>query len=292
MWVRFEGIPFLYVQPAVVMKMAARIAHPLLVEMPEEENRERPHLKARIRINITKTLAPGCCFEYEEGHLIWVSFRYEKVFRFCKHCGKIGHKTVTCKTPIKKAEEDIMEVMRRMNKGDDNVIFDDENLPLYTNKIRGLPGSPKNTTSILRLMGIPRSLVSSTSGQGGDDDMDDTGNSGGSTDSDHSSESDFGPEDPRPSKYGGATFRMTTPCMEDDNGKGRFGNCQFLQTPQVDKDSSSSPYNFVDLSVSPKSPLQNKKKRNPPPSPTPYQSEDDSDPETQTPNHQFIPKAP
>lgn len=239
LWVRFEGIPFLYVQPAVVAKMAEKIGHPLLVEMPEEESRARPHLKARIRINITKPLAPGCYFEYEDGHLVWVSFRYEKVFRFCKKCGKIGHKTIACKTPIVKAEKDIMEVMRRMNEGNDNLIFDDENIPLYTNKIKGLPGSPKNTTSILKLIGTPKSPVGSSGGEGGDDDMDDTsddsGNSGDSSNSDNSSGSDPRLENPRPANYGGSTFRMTAPCMDDVSGKGRFGNCQFLQLPEVNK---------------------------------------------------------
>lgn len=48
-----------------------------------------------------------------------------------------------------------MEMMRKMNLGNENVIFYDNDLPLLTNKIRGLAPIPKYTTTIPNLTGEP-----------------------------------------------------------------------------------------------------------------------------------------
>lgn len=231
LWIRFEGLPFLYVRPAVVMRMASKLGHPLLVVIPDEEDKARPHLQAKVRINLTKPLAPGCYFEYEEGHLAWVNFRYEKVFRFCIKCGKKGHKTVACKKSLQSVEEDIMEVMKKMNEGDADIIFDDNDVPLYSNKIRGLAAISKYTTTIPNLLGLPQSpRISESSDDNGDeeDDMDDTSDSsqesGGSNDPDTSSEG-RGCDNGFPTgRYGPTTFIMTAPCSQCNRCQGQLGN--------------------------------------------------------------------
>uniref|UniRef100_A0A803MU90 Zinc knuckle CX2CX4HX4C domain-containing protein n=1 Tax=Chenopodium quinoa TaxID=63459 RepID=A0A803MU90_CHEQI len=47
-------------------------------------------------VDLSKPLIPGCYIPGEFGP-IWIFFRYEGVFRFCKKCGCVGHLREFCK---------------------------------------------------------------------------------------------------------------------------------------------------------------------------------------------------
>lgn len=49
-----------------------------------------------VNVNIREPLIPGTYFATFEDRSTWVSFGYEKVFKFCKRCGKVGHSVTQC----------------------------------------------------------------------------------------------------------------------------------------------------------------------------------------------------
>ncbi|KAL2900826.1 Gag polyprotein [Bienertia sinuspersici] len=57
----------------------------------------KSYMLARVWIQLDKPLVPGCYIEYEPDKLLWVDFKYEGFFNFCKKCSVIGHDTSECR---------------------------------------------------------------------------------------------------------------------------------------------------------------------------------------------------
>ncbi|KAL2923043.1 hypothetical protein RDABS01_014534, partial [Bienertia sinuspersici] len=110
-------------------------------------------LKGKNEKTTKRALILGCFLELEEGRTKWVRFRYESIFLFCMNCGRIGHKDGHCKKSPKKAKEDIIRVMNKMCiEENDQIINDDSILPIYSNKILGLKGTPGTKTTSINLL--------------------------------------------------------------------------------------------------------------------------------------------
>lgn len=70
--------------------------------------------------------------------VVWIYFRYEGVFKFCKECGCVCHNTGRCPLSAYEAQRIIL---RRVQEFEDNsmlILQTHEDIPLYTNMIRGL----------------------------------------------------------------------------------------------------------------------------------------------------------
>lgn len=51
---------------------------------------------AKMLVDLSKPLIPGCFLPLHDSQVIWLYFCYEGVFHFCKKCGCVGHCASAC----------------------------------------------------------------------------------------------------------------------------------------------------------------------------------------------------
>ncbi|KMT17159.1 hypothetical protein BVRB_2g040700 [Beta vulgaris subsp. vulgaris] len=174
-WVRLEGIPLIFHSKSIANELFSRIGKVLIFD----ENSERPGIKkffrALIWIKIKSPLVPGMYIEVQENRTLWVDFRYEGVFVFCKRCGKIGHKSSSCLQSWEKAKEDIEATILKACNPEAPMMYGNPNASLYSNRIIGLPHTPEFLTTVVKLNEPrkPPDPSSSSSSSSNDDDDDD-----------------------------------------------------------------------------------------------------------------------
>lgn len=54
------------------------------------------YMRARIMVNPRNPLIPGFYIRMPNGHRFWVQCRYERMHKFCRRCGRIGHPMNRC----------------------------------------------------------------------------------------------------------------------------------------------------------------------------------------------------
>ncbi|KAL2924836.1 Arabinose-proton symporter [Bienertia sinuspersici] len=142
--VRVEGIPANVKQTKVAINILERVGVCIFVDKDNSDEIPQRAKRVRLWLNLRKPLVPGVFLGLENGSTKWVDIRYEGVFIFCKNCGMIGHKAGYCRTPVTKAKKRIWETIANLcNQEDEHLISLPSDSPLYTNKIKGLKGSPR-----------------------------------------------------------------------------------------------------------------------------------------------------
>lgn len=136
-WVKVEGIPLTFHSTRVAQAMLSKMGKLMMFDEKSKIAGFKRWMRALMWVQVKKPLIPGCFFEYEEGKSVWVDFRYEGVFRFCKRCGKIGHNMVDCGTPWHHVPSEVNRAI--IEASDLRIMYGREDAPLYSNKIKGLP---------------------------------------------------------------------------------------------------------------------------------------------------------
>lgn len=77
MWVRVSGLPFAYLTPEWAVQTLKHVDHVLDLDF----NGDRVPLETDFRACL---LIPGCFLPLDGGQVVWIYFRYEGVFKFCK----------------------------------------------------------------------------------------------------------------------------------------------------------------------------------------------------------------
>ncbi|KAL2930957.1 hypothetical protein RDABS01_036367 [Bienertia sinuspersici] len=137
LWVKAEGIPFILTSEEFATKIFGTAGGVLDIDGTPNSQAPQRFLRARVWTQLGKPLVPGCYIEYEPDKLLWVDFKYEGVFHFCKKCGVIGHNTAECRKSWDEADQDLNERIVAYSPPYE-VVFGQANHQLYTNKIRGL----------------------------------------------------------------------------------------------------------------------------------------------------------
>lgn len=86
-----EGIPLTFHSPVVAKAMVEKIGTILKFDEKSQVLGFKKWMRALGWVRVSKPLVLGCFFEYQLGKSVWIDFRYEGGFVFCKRCGKIGH---------------------------------------------------------------------------------------------------------------------------------------------------------------------------------------------------------
>ncbi|KAL2904631.1 hypothetical protein RDABS01_003341 [Bienertia sinuspersici] len=107
LWVKAEGIPFILTSEEFATKIFGTAGGVLDIDGNSTSQGPKRFLRARVWTQLGKPLVPGCYIEYEPEKLLWVDFKYEGVFHFCKKCKVIGHNTAECRKSWDEAEQDL-----------------------------------------------------------------------------------------------------------------------------------------------------------------------------------------
>jgi hypothetical protein len=95
-WIRMFKLPLACMGRDMGYKLGSTVGVVEEVDTNEEGIGWGKYLRVRIRINITKPLARGRMLKLKERSY-WISFQYEKLPKFCYHCGIIWHGAEGCK---------------------------------------------------------------------------------------------------------------------------------------------------------------------------------------------------
>ena len=111
-------------------------------------------------------LIPGLYIDVQEGRTLWIDFRYEGVYLFCKRCGRIGHKSSSCSPPWSKAKSGMEKAIAEACKPETPIILGNPNASL---QIIGLPHTFEVLTTIVKLNEPRRPPEFSSSSSNSDD---------------------------------------------------------------------------------------------------------------------------
>lgn len=129
-----------------------------------------------MMVEFSQPLIPGCFIPLSTDHNVWVDFRYEGIFKFCKKCVCIGHYPSHCNLSTHAAHSRIRRKLEAFDMIGYRVLVGPMNIPYYTNMVEGLPDKFRFRNQQLNLFSMGSEFnahdsSSSSSGHDGDDDQ-------------------------------------------------------------------------------------------------------------------------
>uniref|UniRef100_A0A803LST0 CCHC-type domain-containing protein n=1 Tax=Chenopodium quinoa TaxID=63459 RepID=A0A803LST0_CHEQI len=137
-----------------------RIGHIDTLDQVSDRALRFSELRARLIIDLSQPLIPGCFIPVSEEKVVWVYFRYEGIFKFCQQCGLVGHSTRRCNLTSQVARRRLRQRMAAREQSGLRILYGPMDQPYYTNMIRGLPDRYifRNTAVNLRRLEEPEDL--------------------------------------------------------------------------------------------------------------------------------------
>ncbi|KAF7114898.1 hypothetical protein RHSIM_RhsimUnG0069600 [Rhododendron simsii] len=145
-WVQAHNIPVecYYSDLANLLGLAA--GHLLQVDWSDDRTRILDFFRFKVRIHTNEPLVPGAFIELLEGDFHWISFRYEKIFRICYKCGKIGHTNTACKSSLMEAFESLHQRYDHPSFSQSFPLILANNKPMFTSSLRAFRNTDCNRT--------------------------------------------------------------------------------------------------------------------------------------------------
>jgi hypothetical protein len=97
-WVRMYDLPLACMSKAIGLHIGVSVGEVLEADMDDEGVGWGEYLKVRIVLDLTKPLSRGRRLKLRDRS-IWITFKYEKIPRFCFNCGVIQHGSRSCVSP-------------------------------------------------------------------------------------------------------------------------------------------------------------------------------------------------
>ncbi|KAH9617872.1 hypothetical protein KSS87_018617, partial [Heliosperma pusillum] len=152
LWVRVCGLPFEYLSMHVANIAGNLLSHDFLVDgFDEVPNNDFLRLKVCIKLN--EPLMPGFFLTMDEGHLLWVQFKYEDIFKYCIRCGKICHQSVCCRESIMTIVSNVNVILDRTSERGFAVFQTQSNHTMFNLDLRAAPSTTRFVSSRVRTRG-------------------------------------------------------------------------------------------------------------------------------------------
>ncbi len=94
-WIRMFNLPLACMGKEIGHKIGSSVGYVEEVDVTEGEAGWGEFLRVRVMVDVTKPLAKGRML-HVKGQSLWIDFKYERLPRFCFHCGVIRHGNGGC----------------------------------------------------------------------------------------------------------------------------------------------------------------------------------------------------
>lgn len=146
-WVQAHNIPIECYYSDLAHLLGSAAGHLLQVVWSDVRTRSLDFFRFKVRIHTDEPLIPGAFVELLEGDFHWIPFRYERIFRVCYKCGRIGHSNNACNSSLVEALDSLHQ---RYNESPFSSTFPlilENNKPMFSPSLRALRNTYCNRTS-------------------------------------------------------------------------------------------------------------------------------------------------
>ncbi|XVF53654.1 hypothetical protein PTKIN_Ptkin05aG0116100 [Pterospermum kingtungense] len=91
LWVQIRGLPLKFQFSEFAERLAQVIGNAIMMDWKNITPRNLRFMGVRVWVNPEFPLITGCMLRRDDGVMMWVRFRYERVGKMCKRCRVIGH---------------------------------------------------------------------------------------------------------------------------------------------------------------------------------------------------------
>ncbi|KAI8573802.1 hypothetical protein RHMOL_Rhmol01G0303800 [Rhododendron molle] len=146
-WIQAHNIPIECYYSDLAHLLGSAAGHLLHVDWSDIRTRSLDFFRFKVRIHTDEPLIPGAFIELLEGDFHWIQFRYERIFKVCYKCGRIGHSNNTCNRSLVEALDSLHQ---RYNESPFSSTFPlilENNKPMFSPSLRALRNTDCNRTS-------------------------------------------------------------------------------------------------------------------------------------------------
>ncbi|KAI8526788.1 hypothetical protein RHMOL_Rhmol12G0023700 [Rhododendron molle] len=146
-WVQAHNIPIECYYSDLAHLLGSAAGHLLEVDWSEVRTRSLDFFRFKIRIHTDEPLILGAFIELLEGDFHWIPFRYERLFRICYKCGRIGHSNNACNTSLVETLESLHQRYNESPFSSSFPLILENNKPMFSPSLRALRNTDCNRTS-------------------------------------------------------------------------------------------------------------------------------------------------
>ncbi|KAI8560290.1 hypothetical protein RHMOL_Rhmol04G0243700 [Rhododendron molle] len=146
-WVQAHNIPIECYYSDLAHLLGSAAGHLLEVDWSEVRTRSLDFFRFKIRIHTDEPLIPGAFIELLEGDFHWIPFRYERLFRICYKCGRIGHSNHACNYSLVETLENLHQRYNESPFSSSFPLILENNKPMFSTYLRALRNTDCNRTS-------------------------------------------------------------------------------------------------------------------------------------------------
>ncbi|KAI8551091.1 hypothetical protein RHMOL_Rhmol06G0157900 [Rhododendron molle] len=146
-WVQAHNIPIECYYSNLAHLLGSAAGHLLQVDWSNIRTRSLDFFRFKVRIHTDEPLIPGAFIELLEGDFHWISFRYERIFRVCYKCGRIGHSNNACNSSLVEALDSLHRRYNESPFSSTLPLILENNKPMFSPALRALRNTDCNRTS-------------------------------------------------------------------------------------------------------------------------------------------------
>lgn len=141
LWVRLYNLPFEAFTKAAGEFLGEALVEVVEVDVNDVFPRHFRYLRIKVTVTPESTLVGGFYLTIPGSLPRWIECRYERIYKFCRACGRVGHTYPQCGLSSTEARARVDEVINRLAAQFRTSVRTDESVPLYSNRTRAFARS-------------------------------------------------------------------------------------------------------------------------------------------------------